>query len=133
MWCALFAAACGHDSTSPTAPKPPVLDVSGSWSGHTVPNVAAFGNGAIVVTLAQGGSALSGTWGVAYPDPANNNSGTLEGEVANNSIAATLSPSNPLACPNKITGIYANNTITGTFATVNCLVSLAGSFSITRQ
>lgn len=121
----LALAACGGDSTSPSA------SLAGNWSGTIVSRTA--GSGTVTMTMLQSGSSLSGTWNTTFSNSSYNNSGTLSGSVSGSQIAASLTSSVPTACGSNIAGALSGTTITGTYAAANCSVAESGTFSITKQ
>ena len=126
----LVASGCG--SSAPTSPS--TQSIAGTWSGSII-NTTPAGqpNGNVVLTLAQTGSTLSGTWSTTYPtSPSSNNAGTLTGSLSGSGASFTLSPSNPTLCPYSATATVTGSSMAGTFAAFNCTIAVAGSFSVTK-
>ena len=119
----LVAAQCTDSPTSPSA------SLTGTWTGTIQDSLV--GAGTARVTLAQSGSSLSGTW--SFTAGADTNSGSLSGSVTGSSLSAMLTPSVPTSCPFQVTATINGNTISGTYAAVNCTVPISGSLSLTRQ
>jgi hypothetical protein len=102
----LLSAACGSTST-PTAPSTPSmqaqsLNASGTWTGTYAS--AQVGYGKATLSLAQSGTAISGTWSTT-PDPGGGSGvggGTITGvnPLTGNSGVFTLMliPSDPRTC-----------------------------------
>jgi hypothetical protein len=123
---ALTAVAC-TSSTSPSG-----ANVAGNWSGTLTSSYA--GSGTVGFSLSQSGSSVSGTWFTTFGNSANNNSGSLSGNLNGSTITAVLTPSNPLGCPSNVTGTLNGSTsITGTYAAFSCSVSDGGPFTVTKH
>jgi len=126
----VLASACGGTDSAPSNSNA-TTSYTGTWAGTATSPIAGTGN--IRVTMAQTNVNLSGTWSATYANIQNNNSGTLSGSVTGVSITLVLLSSVPSSCPYNLTGTRSGNTITGTFATVNCSGSSSGPFSVTKQ
>ena len=117
---------------SPSSPSAAAANLSGTWAGPLTSTLV--GNGTVQVTLNQSGSSLSGTWLSTFPDPSNNNSGSLSGTVNGSNVSATLTPSDPTNCPLNVTATVNGNVMTGTYAAFNCTVAVVrGSLRPTKQ
>lgn len=125
----LLLAVCSGGCGGSTSPSP--VSVSGTWTGSVASN--RVGAGVATVTLNQSGSSLTGTWAAAFPDPSNNDSGSLSGTVSGSGISATLTSSVPGACPYSFTATVNGNQMSGTYATFNCTVAAGGNINLTRQ
>jgi hypothetical protein len=107
-------------------------DVSGTYTG-TIQDAFA-GTGTLRATISQSGSSLSGTFQTTFPDPQQNNSGTISGTVNGSVVTLTLTPSVPVFCAFNATLTQEDDDrITGTYVAVNCSVPDSGTISITRQ
>jgi hypothetical protein len=113
-------AACGGNDAPAT--------ISGNYVG-TVQD-SNSGSGTARFTLAQAGSAVTGTWSVTYP--AGTNGGTLAGTAGANSAAFVLTPSDASLCPYQATVTISGNRLTGTYAGINCVGTITGSIDASR-
>ena len=127
IWVVL--AGCGGDDDKNDA------HVAGTFRGTIQDSIA--GTGTIIVTLAQDGSDLRGTYQTTFADPRNNGAGSVDGEVDGNAVTLTASPSVtpfvPTACPFNVTAIVNGDQISGTYAAFNCTVAVSGTVNLTRQ
>jgi hypothetical protein len=105
------------------------VDVSGNFRGTL--QDSRSGPGTATATLAQNGTAVSGT--VQTSTGTNIGGGNATGTVSGNAIDLTVTPSQPTSCPFHVTGSVDGDTITGNFAAFNCTVSESGTFTLTRQ
>ena len=108
-----------------------VLNFAGSYVGTIQDSVA--GQGIIALTLAQSGTQLTGTGQTTFANPANNTSGSIEGEVIGTAATLMLIPSNAQSCPLRATVTLNGNQAAGTYAAFNCPVAFGGTLSLTRQ
>ncbi|HMF61312.1 MAG TPA: hypothetical protein VK595_13120 [Vicinamibacterales bacterium] len=122
----LALAACG--SSSPTAPS--VLQLAGTWKG-TISDAAVPGSGPAQMTIAQTGSALSGSWNAT--GPFSTNTGQFTGNVSAASVVMTVTSSVSGSCPLTLNGTVNGAQMTGTYATFNCTSAGGGSFSLTKE
>jgi hypothetical protein len=101
------------------------VTLTGNWSGND-------NFGSINMTLQQTGQSLGGTFSTS-----GGGSGTVSGTVAagNVSLDATLIPSVPGRCMDKVTATVASgmNLIQGTWVTLNCTVFSSSTFSVARR
>lgn len=118
---ALLAGGC----SSPTGPSP--LQIAGTWQGTVFDTLS--GQGAVQVTFNQSGADLTGTWATIYPS--GNNGGTLSGRLNGSALTATLMPSVP-QCALSVTATVSGNTITGTYAAINCGAAISGAINVAR-
>ena len=110
----------------------PTTSLAGNWSG-TISSVL-YGNGAMAFTLAQSSKALSGTWSATFANAANNDSGSLSGNVSGSAVSIVLTPSNPFTCPFNVTATLSGSTsMSGTYAAFNCTVAASGTFVAAKQ
>jgi len=127
---AVLGASCGDDK-SPSSPTPAVPNVAGNWAGPSSDN--SSGPGRIALSVAQSGSALSGTWASTF-NTGYNNGGALSGSInVNGSMTVTLTPSVPTSCPFNATANVSGNQASGTYAAFNCSSAVTGTFTLTRQ
>jgi hypothetical protein len=103
--------------------------LSGTWAGTVTGQLVGSGR----VTLAQNGAALTGSYGVTYPDSRLNISGTASGTASGSSLSLTLQPSVPTQCPIAVTATVNGSRMTGTTATFNCTQASSGSIDFTKQ
>ena len=120
--------AVGCAESSPLSPSPAGVDLTGTWSGPAQDSYG--GNGNLRATIAQFGSAFSGTWAITFPNPNNNNGGTVDGTVNGSKIAGTLRSN--AVCPLSVTFLVNGNSMSGTYASINCSISITGSFTMAR-
>ena len=136
---ALACSACGSPTT-PSAPTPVPLDLSGTWNGTY--SSAVLGFGSAVVTLSQIGSTVSGTWSTR--PSANGGSGVGAGTVGGSTGGATgntgtftltMSPSDPRNCPfsSTVTVFLAQRQMTGQWVTINCTVTASGTLILSKH
>jgi hypothetical protein len=122
----LVVVSCTNNSpTSPSANNP----FSGTWVGPVVGQLA----GTSRLTLAQDGTALTGTWNVTYSNPSLNGSGTATGSANGDAITLTLQPSVPTQCPIAVTATVSGSRMIGTAVSFNCTLSSSGSIDLTKQ
>jgi hypothetical protein len=128
----LALAAC----TAKPSTAPGSGDINSNWSGPI--SDALLGNGTLSLSLVQSPSdSVTGTWMTTFPDPNDDLSGPLAGNIKGSTLSAVLRPSNPPTCqygPFDLTASLAGTTsMTGTFATINCTIADSGTFSVTKQ
>jgi hypothetical protein len=121
----LVAAQCNNNN-SPTVPS---RFLSGLWTG-TLQSIS--GPATARVTITQIGSSFTGTWSVDATSFAGANGGRLSGTVIGSNVSIALTPSDPLNCFFGVTANVTENTMTGTYTTLNCTVVPSGSISLTR-
>jgi hypothetical protein len=124
VFLALGLAACGGggDDTE---------NISGNYQGDIQDSLA--GHGTIVASIAQNGTALSGTFQAIFPAADLIGSGSLSGSITGSAIALIGTPSDPTDCPFRLTAAVDGDDISGTYAVFNCTVALSGTIDITRQ
>ena len=89
--------------------------------------------GRIALSVAQNGSALSGTWASTFNN-GYNNGGALSGSInVSGSMTVTLTPSVPTSCPFNATANISGNQASGTCAAFNCISAVTGTFTLTKQ
>ncbi len=106
-------------------------NISGTYQGHIQDSFA--GPGTITATLAQNGTAVSGTFQAIFPVTALIGSGSLSGTLIGSALALTATPSDPTDCPFHLTATVDGEDITGTYAVFNCTVAISGTIDVTRQ
>ncbi len=123
---AVLAACAAKSSTAPTP-----ADIAGSWSGPLTD--ALQGSGTLSFSLAQTGDSVTGTWSIAYANPADDVSGLAAGDVSGSTISILLRPSNPLTCqfgPFQITAtVTGPSAISGSYSSVQCANDDSGTFT----
>lgn len=109
-----------------------VAAVAGNYRGTVQDSVA--GPGTVVVSIAQNGSSLTGTFQTTFQVAANNNSGSLTGTVSGSSVTLTVTPSRTTSCPFTVTATMVTATrLMGTYAAFNCTVAVSGTIDVTQQ
>ncbi|MBN4047996.1 hypothetical protein JYU09_00265 [bacterium AH-315-O15] len=103
---------------SPTAPTQSSVNITGTWVDIT---------GITILTVAQIGNSITGTFVAALANAA----GTVSGTSAGNSVSLTFTPSDPRDCKSSLTltvsgerrgGVLVGGTrMTGTMVLTNCL------------
>lgn len=84
-------------------------------------------------SLVENAGSLSGTWSADYTN-GSSQSGSINGSLSGDGITALLTPGVLSECPYKAAGTRKNdNSIGGTFAAINCSVSVSGTFSLQRE
>ncbi|MFB0562274.1 MAG: hypothetical protein ACETWM_13805 [Candidatus Lokiarchaeia archaeon] len=116
------------DEKTPTSIS--LKNISGTWVGTIEENYA--GKGTFKVTISQHGSAVIGTWSSSFSDPIYDNAGELKGTFVNELFTVTLTPNNSNACPFTIAGTLSGNYLVGTYKSFNCLISIKGTFNLTK-
>lgn len=108
-----------------------VPNLVGTWTG-TIQNSVA-GTGTLLLSISQSNIQLSGTWQTTYPDPNNNNGGTLSGTVDEPAIALVLTTTKSRACSFTVAAnLEDDHHFTGTYASFNCATTEAGTLDVTR-
>ena len=120
----LVAAQCDNSPSSPSD-----VFLSGVWTG-TLQSIS--GPATAQATITQIGSSFTGTWSVDATSFAGTNSGRLSGTVNGPNVSIILTPSDPLNCLFIVAAMVTENTMTGTYDTLNCTVVPSGSISLTR-
>src|SRR5262245_33698009 len=113
-------------------PKP----LTGTWTGTLQDSLA--GRGTVVLNISQANQQLSGTWQSTFPDPRNNNGGTLSGTGPAKDLLITMvwSATQPGACSFTVTAMLDNNDedhFTGTYTPFNCTQPESGSLDVMRH
>lgn len=131
---AVLLAACSAKSS--TAPAP--ADIAGTWSGPVTDGLQ--GSGTLSLSLAQTGDSVTGTWSIAFANPANDIAGIAAGDVSNLTVSILLRPSNPPTCqfgPFQVTANVTTGSVltamSGSYATVQCAEGDTGTFSAALQ
>lgn len=139
----LLSLGCG--SSSPTAPTPAALNITGQWTGtysvgNCTENVSGFcaalgSGGGILLTPNQSGTAIIGTLGIgAFSIP-------VSGNINTNAVVA-LSGSGPIASGATLTltswrTIVTGSTMAGTFSYGVALLpntaQVTGTATLTKQ
>jgi hypothetical protein len=114
----------------PTSPAD--TNISGTWTGTIA---STLGTDSVGMTIAESSGSLSGTWSSIYASAPNaNNGGQLTGTKTGANVAMTLNPSVPTNCPYTFNATVTSATsLSGTFASFNCTVSLTGQLVLTKQ
>jgi hypothetical protein len=124
---AAVLAACAAKSS--TAPAP--AEIAGSWTGPV--NDGIQGSGTLSFSLAQTGDSVTGTWSIAYANPAADISGLAAGDVNGSTISILLRPSNPPTCqygPFEIAAtVTGRSVISGSYSSVQCGSGDSGTFT----
>ena len=108
-------------------------DLTGTWAGTIQDSVAGFGT--LLLTISQTDTQLTGTWQSTFPNPTNNNGGTLSGTVGDPAIALVLATSRSQACSLTVAATRDednDNHFTGTYASFNCALAESGSLDVRR-
>lgn len=121
----LTVAACA--SPTKPAPAPVPLALAGTWTGPLV----GLGPGFARLELTQDGTALSGTWAAATLG--GNDQGTLKGMVEGGRLTLTLHSALDGACPIALHGTATAADLTGTWASIECSVTVIGGFTLGRE
>jgi hypothetical protein len=98
--------------TTPTAPGPLAVNVSGNWSAVLSGLDAAAANGQLAVTfdhrpLEADRGVLFGTWRLTSPDQSSAKSGTVSGVVMGTAAQIDLVPDQRPDCPNALDAVVA--------------------------
>jgi len=127
---AVLAACAAKSSTAPTP-----AEIAGTWSGPLTDGLQ--GSGTLSLSLAQTGDSVTGTWSIAYANPANDVAGLVAGNVSGTSLSILLRPSSPPTCqfgPFEITATVTGTTaMSGSYSTVQCANGDSGTFSAAMQ
>ena len=126
MMMTLLLAAC--HSSNPASPSDPFVGV---WSGTLNDEVSGLGALTFVLNAGPAGS-LTGTWAATFPDPANNNGGTL---------SATVPLGPPLVfgldCAGSGAALFTmtanGNHMAGTYESVTCQRLRRGTAELIKQ
>ena len=109
----LLMAGCNGkpDVTTPTAPSPPALNVSGDWSAVLSGLDAAAANGRLAITfdhrpIDTERGLLLGTWSLTSPDQSTR-SGTVSGVVTGGVGLIELVPVPGFQCPSALDALLA--------------------------
>ena len=108
-------------------------NLAGTWTGTIQDSVAGFGT--LLLTISQTDTQLTGTWQSTFPNPTNNNGGTLSGTVGDPAIALVLATSRSQACSLTVAATLDednDNHFTGTYASFNCALAQSGSLDVRR-
>lgn len=108
---------------------PSGFSYGGQWSGTIQDSVA--GPGTVTVTLTQSSSTLSGTWQAAFT--AGSNGGSAVGTINGNQVVLELHPASVLVCPYRAILNRSGNTLSGNYTAFNCLDSVTGTVTITKN
>ncbi len=122
----IIITSCGSENSDSNT-----VDLNGTWSGTAQDNIAGTGN--FKATLSQSGSTVTGTWYISFPAVEYDNAGQVSGRINGTSVSATLTPSDPDACPFKLTANISGKQMSGTYASFNCTGVIAGTFNATKQ
>ena len=107
-------------------------DLTGTWTGTIQDSLS--GTGTALFTFSQTGRNVSGTWQFAFPNPANNNDGTLSGTAGDPAIALTLFTEQSRACSFTVVANFEDDdNFTGTYTAFDCARPQSGSLDIHRQ
>jgi hypothetical protein len=123
---ALHAMACGSSPSSPSSSS-----IAGTWTGSITDSL--LGPGSVRITFNQSGGPLTGTWSATFVNGAVTNGGSFSGSINGSNISAILTPNDPLECPYNLSATRNGNTITGTYAALNCTVVVSGSVTVTKE
>lgn len=130
---ALMLYGCG---SSPAAPTPTLVNVSGNWAGTYFAETGPATTGSTRLVLTQQGSGLTGTWSTqgGNGDGSGTASGTLNATSATaGSFTLRLTSSDPRFCGYQVTGtIAAGSSMLGQWVTVSCSVAASGRISLSR-
>lgn len=127
---ALASMTCATVSCGIDTPWTPSFTFAGNWAGVAQDNIA--GTGVFRATLSQDRGTVTGTWFISFPLASFQNSGSVSGSANGASLSATLTPSNPTTCPFHLTANGTGTQMSGTYASFNCIGSVAGTFSASR-
>ncbi|HUE89964.1 MAG TPA: hypothetical protein VMO26_28120 [Vicinamibacterales bacterium] len=107
-------AGCKGDAgvTTPTAPGPPAVNVSGNWSAMLSGLDAAAANGELLVTfdhrhIDADRGLLLGTWSLTSPDRSSTRSGTVSGVVMGTVAQIELAPVPRFQCQSALDALLA--------------------------
>jgi hypothetical protein len=124
----LLTSACSSRSTSPSAPSPPPIDVTGTWSGNL--NVQGTPAQMTWTLTQQADNSVAGPVLVILPNGIVLMNGFLTGKLTGSALAYTISvgpggiPTQP-ACVGQLGGTMT--------ATVAAASTLSGSFVVTSS
>jgi len=121
------AYACGSSSTAPSE-----ANISGTWSGPIVDNIA--GGGTFRLTVVQTTHSLSGSWATTYANPSTDTAGQATGTKNGSEVSISATPSNPVWCAYiaNLT-LTSATTMTGAYAAFTCTRPLSGTLTRTKQ
>jgi hypothetical protein len=119
----LLCSACENRPGGPSD-----ISLTGTWTGTASGSLTS--DGSVQVNLTHTGSTISGTWA---PIVQGGSGGTVSGTINGSTVLLTLTPNNSAFCPVAVTATVTASQISGTYATINCSVSLTGTFDVTRQ
>jgi hypothetical protein len=127
--------ASGCRAANPGEPSPLL---AGRWTGVMGDSVA--GTGDTTLTMEQRGPGVSGSWSVAFANPALNRHGTISGTQRGTQISLFLTPRDSVACPSGVilsgtlgfTGTLAGGRLSGTYVVFACDGAVNGSLDLTR-
>jgi hypothetical protein len=106
-------------------------NLTGTWTGTITDSLA--GMGSLLLTISQTGHQLTGTWQSTFPNPTNNNSGTLAGTINGDAIALTLTSTQTQACSLTVVATRDDDHhFTGTYAAANCVRLDNGTLDVRR-
>jgi len=131
----------GCGTSGPTAANVPPANFSGTWSGLIS---TMSGNGTLELTLTQqplvllppgigDQEQLGGTWSTSFPNPVNDDSGTVSGTGWSASVSVAFALSGPGRCALNLTGTRTGTpSMSGTYTTSGCAVADAGTFAVSK-
>jgi hypothetical protein len=111
-------------------PAPPAtFTYSGDWSGTMTDSL--LGAGTLSFTLVEDGDLVTGTWMVVFD--ALNESGEATGFVLEDGAAIEVVFWTSTDCSYGMTGSRSDSTVTGTYASVDCLPATTGTVVATKE
>ncbi len=133
----------GCAKSAPTAASVPPANLAGSWTGGLF--ATASGTGALRLTLTQQLLSLlppgkgyevdlRGTWSTSFPNPANDDSGTVSGSAWSASVGVELTLTDSGGCAFALTGTRTGvPAMSGSFRTKSCAVADSGTFGVSKE
>ena len=111
-------------------PAPPAtFTYSGDWSGSMTDSL--LGAGTLSFTLVEDGDIVTGTWMVVFA--ALSESGEATGVVTEDGAAIEVVFWTSTDCSYEMTGTRSESTVTGTYASVDCLPATTGTVVATKE
>jgi hypothetical protein len=126
---AIINSGCGS-ARSPTTISDPY---AGNWSGPILDEVTGAGTVKFGLVARPGGGVV-GTWAAIFPDPSNNEGGSVAATVALVPVQFTLGCSPTAGRGAAIVAMTINgNRMSGTYSAVGCTGLRRGSVEVTKQ